>query len=106
MATTNKATHRWGDSAGIRARRLVTITGPVSYSTGGDALAAVEVSLSEVEHFPDCVALNASNAAPRLVKYDRTNRKLMWFVPNTAAEVSGATDLSGYSFVVEVIGKG
>jgi hypothetical protein len=105
MATITQAYARSHDNAGIRARRVIDVQGPASYTTGGDPLEPGEVFLGEIEYFPSVIALE-SGAAPRLVVYDHINHKLLWFVPNTAAEVSGSTDLSGYSFRVEVIGKG
>ena len=107
MATITQTRARCRDNAGIRARRVVTITGPASYvQPGGDPLTPEDVFLGMIEYFPPTVVLNASGAAPRLVIYDYTNNVLLWFVPNTGSEVANAVDLSAYSFHVEIIGKG
>lgn len=95
---------RTRDAAGIRRRCVIDIAGPSSYATGGDPITAGELFLGTIEHFPDCLAWNGS--AVRLVHFDPDNSKLVWYVPNTGAEVADTTDLSGYSFRVEVMGKG
>ncbi len=96
---------RCRDSAGIRTRRVVAITGPASYATGGFACTASELFLGLVEFFPSVVGLDANGVTPRLFVYDYVNEKIKAFVPNTGAEVGGGTDLSGYTFRVEAIGK-
>jgi acyl-CoA synthetase (AMP-forming)/AMP-acid ligase II len=106
MATITQTRARCRDNAGIRARRVVTIAGPASYATGGDPIAPRQLWLGMIEFFPSVIVLNAAGAAPRSVVYDYTNEKLRWFVTDTGAEVTATTDLSGYTFHVEVMGKG
>lgn len=106
MATVTQSRARARDNAGIRARRVVDIQGPASYATGGDPFVAGQVWLGAIEFFPTMIALDAAGANPRTVAFNYTTNKLMWFITDTAAEVTNATDLSGYSFRVEVIGKG
>ncbi len=99
-------TVRTRDAAGIRARRVLDITGPSSYATGGDPITAGILILGTIEHFPDCIAINAALDTVRLVHFNPTTSTLSWIVPNTGNEVADATDLSGYTFRVEVVGKG
>lgn len=103
MATISEPV-RTRDAAGIRAKRILLVTGPASYATGGDPCAPNALFLGALEFVPPIIAL-AAGAAPRLVVYDYTNEKFLWFVPNTGSEVANATDLSGYSFRIEVAGK-
>ncbi len=98
---------RTRDAAGIRARRVLQVTGPASYTNpGGDPVAANALLLGVNEFVPPQIALDASDANPRLVVYDHTDEVFRWFVPNTGSEVANATDLSGYVFRIEVMGKG
>jgi hypothetical protein len=96
---------RTRDAAGIRARRVLQVAGPSSYATGGDPCTPNALFLGVGESIPSVTALDASGANPRLVVYDYVNEKFKWFVPNTGSEVANATDLSGYSFRIEVAGK-
>jgi hypothetical protein len=96
---------RTRDNAGIRSRRILQITGPVSYSTGGFPLASGKLFLGVKEIVPSVIGVDALGANPRLFTYDYTNEKMLAFVPSTAAEVAAAVDLSGYVFRIEVAGK-
>lgn len=106
MASTLTLTNaRYRDTAGVRQRRIVTITGPASYASLGMTLAPADVALGTIE----CVAggdsfVASSGTAVRIVVFDRVNNKLIWFVPNTGAEVAAAQDLSAFSARVEIIG--
>lgn len=105
MATLDFTTARPQDAAGIRKRRVVRIVGPASYAAGGDSFAPSDVQLGTIE----CIGggdsfIASSGSATRLVVYDRAAGKLIWFVPNSGAEVAGGQDLSTYSARVEVIG--
>lgn len=106
MATTLTLTNvRFRDTAGIRQRRVVTVTGPASYATGGMTIAPADVSLGTIESVGGVGGFLAwSGTAVRLVVYDRTNGKFVWYVPNTGAEVAAAQDLSTFSANVELIG--
>lgn len=86
------------DRSGGKARKLVRVTGPASYSAGGEAL---DFGLSRVEVV---LANHATNGTVlRLVAWDYTNGKLKWF-DLAGDEITGATDLSTYSARLEVIG--
>jgi hypothetical protein len=107
MAATISFTRaRSKDYSGIRARVVCDYTGPSSYATGGDPLTPSDVKLGTIEHLTLGVAVNASGASPRLLVYDYTNQKVLWFVPNTGSEVAAATDLSGYTVALSALGKG
>jgi hypothetical protein len=82
--------------------QFVTVTGPASYSAGGDSFAPSDFGWSTFDHV-SC-ELAWSGTAARLVVYDYTNSKLVWYVPNTGSEASG--DLSTYSLRVMVVGHG
>ena len=91
----------------IGNRRTVsgTYTGPASYATGGDAIAAVDVGLSDIRSLRLGIAADASNANPRLIRLNAAGTKIMWFVPNTGSEVANATDLSGFTAQISVEGR-
>lgn len=83
--------------------KLVRYTGPSAYVAGGDPLAASDLGWNTIDALVPCgVAWNGS--AVRLVAWDATNQKLVWYVPNTGSEATG--DLSAYSVVLAVFGQG
>lgn len=88
------------DVAGKRARRVVQITGPASYTAGGESLTASDLALREVEIFPPVVLWDGSDW--RIGHYDYDNAKLVIF-DNGFTEASG--DLSSFVGRVEVAGK-
>lgn len=88
--------------------KFTVMTGPSSYATGGDALDANTVfgwnSIDALDFIG--VAYSSGAGAVRLLAWDRTNQKVLWFVPNTGAEVANGTDLSGYTVAVMAVGIG
>jgi hypothetical protein len=103
MATLDFSTARPQDAAGIRKRRIVRLVGPTTYGDG-DPFVAGDVQLGTIE----CVAgsdsfLAWNGSSARLVVYDRINNKFRWYLP-AGSEVAGASDLSGFSARIEVIG--
>jgi len=99
------------DNSGIRRRRLVVYTGPKSYVTGGDSIAAGDVDLGTIEDMSENVAYNPTTPAIFFLALDQsvaaggpTNGKIRWFSA-TATEVSNGTDLSGSSSIIEFIGR-
>lgn len=90
------------DWAGSRRRQHTTVTGPASYLTGGDPFVPTDVALGKFDIVPNFIAWNGS--AARLVVYDRTNAKLVWYVPDTGAEVANGVDLSAFTSIIEVVG--
>jgi len=106
---------RTRDWSGIRARRVLRYNGPASYpAAGGDPFTPGAAFLGIIECFgggSSFIADDANGANPRLGIYTpNANPELggtiRWFVPNTGAEVAGATNLSGYAVDFEIIGKG
>lgn len=91
------------DRSGAYERRVVKYTGPSSYATGGDSFPPETLRLGFIAGVVGLVIGNGS--AVRLGWWDATNKKLLWYVPNTGAEVAAAVDLSGFVGNLEVIGK-
>ncbi|HZI93367.1 MAG TPA: hypothetical protein VFE84_03930 [Patescibacteria group bacterium] len=83
--------------------QLVTYNGPSTYVAGGDALLPSDVGWSNFDGV-DVLGVAWNGSAVRLVTYDYTNQKLVWYVPNTGSEASG--DLSAYSARLMLIGHG
>ncbi len=86
------------DRSGGKARKLVRVTGPLSYVSGGEAL---DFGLSRVEIVLHGHGDNGTDL--RAVEWDYTNGKLKWF-DFAGAEIAGAVDLSTYAVRLEVIG--
>lgn len=86
------------DRSGSKIRKLVRVTGPTSYATGGEAL---DFGISRPEVVLGGVATDGTDL--RLVAWDFTNSKLKWF-DLAGAEISALTNLSTYSVRLEVIG--
>jgi hypothetical protein len=88
-------------------RRVVsgTYTGPTSYATGGDSIAATDVGLSDIRSLDLGVAADASAANPRLLRLNAAGTKIMWFVPNTGNEVANATNLSAFTASLQAEGR-
>lgn len=94
MATVDTTIARTGQLfLGSCRVQLFKYTGPASYATGGELVGSAEVGL-EPEYMPDLVAWSGS--ACRLLVYDYTNKKYVWYVPNTGAEVANGVDLSTF----------
>lgn len=86
------------DKSGSKTRKLLRITGPSSYSAGGESLS---VGLSRVELVLTSPATNGTDL--RLVAWDHAASKLKWF-DLAGAEIAGGVDLSAYSVRAEFIG--
>lgn len=89
-------------SLGNARAAVRTYTGPASYATGGDSLVAREVKLSHIHDVWATLAVNAAGTV-RLLLYDAANGTVLWYVPNTGAEVANGTDLSGYTAQILVL---
>lgn len=82
-------------------------TGPASYATGGDAyLPASGDLLGMGEVYAVAGAVISDGSAIRIGWWDYTNQKMLWFVPNTGAQVANAVDLSTFSGYLTFFGKG
>jgi len=111
MPVTIAQAARSKDTAGIRQRRLVDITGPGSYTPGGEALPANQVALGQIEYLTPVVCRNATTGMV-MAMYDYVNQKLQYFwfdataaTAHALVEVAGTTNLSAYVGRTEVIGK-
>jgi hypothetical protein len=89
------------DVASTHKLIFVTYNGPAAYVAGGDSLAPSDVGLSNID-FID-VGQAWSGTAVRVVAYDYTNQKLVWYVPNTGSEATG--DLSTYTTRLLIFGS-
>lgn len=95
------------DNLSTHKVKFTVMTGPASYVTGGDAFNANTVfGWNSIDALLFCgVAWDGADAV-RLLAWDRTNQKLLWFVPNTDAEVANGTDLSAFTVAVMAVGIG
>lgn len=85
-----------------RMVREVTAAGPTSYATGGDAIDAAALGLSQVFG----VYGQLSNGTTIVVPFfDFANQKLMFWVMATDAQVANAVDLSGFTGTLLITGK-
>ncbi len=94
------------DRLNDRMVRQVRYTGPASYATGGDPVnASTELGMGGVYAVEGNIT-SGSGGAVRVLAFDYVNQKLIWFVPNTGAEVANAQDLSTFSGTLTFYGKG
>lgn len=96
--------YRGEDGSATKRRQQGTYTGPTSYATGGDPFTPADVKLGQLHVITGMAVARKSDGTVRLLWYDKTNQKVIWYVPNTGAEVANATDLSGYTVDFEAIG--
>lgn len=91
-----------GDNASTTKRYFPLYTGPASYVTGGDVGVTTAVGLGKIFAV---LGLIASNGTTVIVgRYIPTTDALQWF-DMAGAEIAPATDLSGYTATLEVIGQ-
>lgn len=96
---------------GFFRARIVKFTGPSTYTTGGDPLAVNGISVIEGV-MPLGGAIDVATTHAIVLRYNEATGKLQAYWgdnPNAAAaaliEVTNATDLSGYTCRLLVIGK-
>lgn len=95
------------DNLSTHKVKLTVITGPASYTTGGDSFNANTVfGWNSIDALVFCGEAWDGGAVARLLVWDRVNQKVLWFVPNTGAEVAAAVDLSAFTVVVMAVGIG
>lgn len=102
MATTSRNSKGFFDKSATHERRLVPYTGPKSYATGGDSLTPGELALGSIIAVENMVISNGS--AIVWGWYNTTTQKITWYTA-TGTEVGAATDLSGYTGTLEVVGN-
>jgi hypothetical protein len=93
---------QYHDASNSRIRKIGRITGPSSYATGGEAVTMQQIGMGRVEIFNAEPMRNGSTAV-RIVAYDYTNQKIMWFT-EAFVEVAAAVDLSSFSGRFEAVG--
>jgi len=76
-------------------------TGPAAYVAGGDSFTGDNVGLGNIDAILGQVAW--SGTATRLLVFDKTNSKIVWYVPDTGAEATG--DLSAFTATIVVLGS-
>lgn len=96
------------DKTGSRDRRTITITGPASYTTGGEAISLVnDLGLSNLHLLNGAIArTTVGGAACRAVALNRedpANPKLQWY-DGAFNEIANGVDLSTFSLAIEFIG--
>jgi hypothetical protein len=92
------------DRSANKIIRYLLYTGPASYATGGDPVLPDDVGMTNVEAvIPVGMPWDGSGTV-RILVWDYVNDKLVWFVPNTGAQVAAAVSLSGFTCIVMVIG--
>lgn len=87
-----------------RMVREVRYTGPASYVTGGDAVnGPAELGMGEVYQVTGIIS---DGSAIRIPFFNYATQKILWFIPNTGAQVANAVDLSSFSGTLTFHGKG
>lgn len=93
-------------------KTVVKITGPSTYTTGGDAITPGQFRLGAIEYFPDTTCIATTGAATAVIAvYNYTTAKLQFFWQTGAAaaaalpEVDNGTVLSDYTGRALVHGK-
>jgi len=102
MATISLTAARGRDIAGVRRRTIGQYTGPASYVTGGEAIAAGDVGMGVLEFFDFELATDGSSW--RGIMYDHATGKAFWVVLSSGNEVANAVDLSAFNARFEAVG--
>lgn len=86
---------------GIR-ERLISMAGPTSYTTTGDAVTAADVKLNAVDH----IAFELPHPlVDRQYIYNKTTGKIQIQVPSTGLELANATNCSADIVRARVSGR-
>jgi hypothetical protein len=101
MAFGIAAAARKNDTAGIRQRRLLTLTGPALYATGGEAVTPQSLGLGVIEYIPDFWISDGTTAL--LAKFNYTTQKLMVFT-GAGGTPAGTIVVTKPTFTVEAAG--
>lgn len=83
-------------------RWLGTITFDSSYPTGGEAIAASDFGLAQIEHVQLATGVGALDITPH---WDQTNSKIILAVSSTGLQVANTTDMSATTVIATVHGK-
>ena len=102
MATLSRDVTKGGfDRSGSYSRRVLGYTGPSSYATGGDSLTPEQCQLGMIAAVVGLTISNGTNVY--WGHWNPTTKKVLWYSA-TATEITNATDLSGFTGRIEVIG--
>lgn len=82
-------------------RKVVRWTGPASYTTGGETLDPDNTGMGRVRAV---VGVISNGSAVRVPWLDVANQTLLWFIPDTGAQVANGVDLSTFVGQLEIIG--
>jgi hypothetical protein len=84
----------------------VTIVGDSSYATGGYAMDSFFESLVEQARTIKNVLGHGTNGSTKVdVRWDATTAKMLVVSTTTGAQISNATDLSGYTFYLTIFSE-
>lgn len=100
--TIDRTIGNYHDSSHARIRKIGKLTGPSSYTAGGEPLTPAQLGLGAVEviHLEEF-----SNGTVVIVaRYDPV-AQLLQFFDHTGAQEAGGTDLSAYTGRFEAVGR-
>lgn len=100
--TLDRTIGNYHDSSHGRLRKIGKLTGPASYTAGGEALTAATLGLGTIELLTIVPFWDGSTL--HLGVYDYANATLLIVNPTTGAEVGAGTDLSAFTGRFEAIG--
>ena len=84
----------------------VTVVGDSSYATGGYAMDSFVESLVEQARTVKNVFGHGTNGSTKVdVRWDATTSKMLVVSTTTGAQISNATDLSGYTFYLTIFSE-
>jgi hypothetical protein len=90
------------DLGATSRRQVAAYAGPASYVTGGDPMVPADVRMGKLF----AVLGTISNGTAVLIPWwNTTTGTLLFFVPNTGAQVANGVDLSTYVGNLEFIGQ-
>lgn len=90
--------------ASTTRRQVATYTGPASYATGGDPVSPQD-DLGWGKVYAVLGAVITNGSAIRVGVFDPVASTIVWYVPNTGAEVAAAVDLSTFTGRLEFVGQ-
>ena len=97
MATISVVRDGW---LGNQRRAIVDVTMSNSYTTGGEAVAAADLDLDDIE---DAVVMEGATTGGYVPRYDTATDKLLLFDAGT--EVAAATDVSTETIRLDIRGR-
>jgi hypothetical protein len=93
------------DHSGSFSRRVARWSGSSSYTTGGEDVSPAVFGLGSIVAILTSTAVDAAGVNLRYPVWNPTTQKLQWFAATGGTEIAAATDLSGFSCGIEVIGQ-